>query len=66
MNETIEFAMYVSGKDRETVERMYLDWYKGQLYLIQSDVCQCAIPECGTTMRFCYKCGKPFKNNLLK
>jgi hypothetical protein len=30
-DETIEFAMYVTGNDRESMEQMYDDWRRNQV-----------------------------------
>jgi hypothetical protein len=31
MNELIEFAMYLTGHDRETIEQMYRDWNRSEI-----------------------------------
>jgi hypothetical protein len=30
MYETIEFAIYLTGHDKETIEQMYNDWLKSE------------------------------------
>ena len=30
MNELIEFAMYLTGHDRATIEQMYADWNRSE------------------------------------
>jgi hypothetical protein len=69
MKVEIEFVQWISGHDQATVEQMYRDWSKGQLYRIEKPdhLCNCAIPQTGTTRHYCYKCNKQiYKNILLK
>jgi hypothetical protein len=67
MKVEIEFVIDVFGHDRATVEQMYRDWSKGQLYRIEKpdDLCKCAMPITGTTRHYCYKCNKQIYENIL-
>ena len=60
MKVEIEFAQWLSGHDRETVEQMYQDWQQSHHYVTTKpyDLCCCTFPDKDTAGIYCSRCQK--------